>query len=413
MNKLKNWGPKEKDGVKKNHGDVTSKIKLFQFKITLDHASPKIWRRILVPSDYNFFELHSAIQGAMSGWIDYHLHSFYIAQKGTTRPISIKFPDPEGSIFEDDGDYLDERKEKIADYFGVKIKQCKYCYDFGDSWDHTILFEREIDGDSKEDYPKCIVGENACPPEDCGGVWGYEDLKKILKKPKHPEYEDRLDWLMMDEDDKFDPTHFDINEVCFEDPKEKLKDFEKQFGIKSIVSRSSKGGGKKKKNKKLEGDSEFDDADDNFEIRQEEGIISPYNDKPHKKDKKDISAEIKRLAAKKIDKGGVWEISQSSSKMSNMLFGAGGIKYVMNLIVHRDSYFVFHMAISASGDVEEFKKIFLQAIEKNQAIPEILLTDDLKIVEQLKEIADAFGFEIKKEKLKAVPAVLRDMNKMF
>ena len=98
--------------------------KIFSLKISLNGSSPSIWRRILVPTDYSFFDLHCAMQNAM-GWFDSHLHGFVIGQKGTARTISIKFPDPEGedSFWEDD-DYKDERKEKISDYFGKLIKQC-------------------------------------------------------------------------------------------------------------------------------------------------------------------------------------------------------------------------------------------------------------------------------------------------
>jgi len=391
MNKIKNSAPKGKDKVKKVGGGSGDKIKLFQFKITLDHSSPKVWRRILVPSNYSFFGLHTAIQGAMSGWLDYHLHGFYVAQKGTSRPISIKFPDPEGEIFEYD-DYLDERKEKIADYFGVKVKQCKYCYDYGDNWDHTILFEREIGGNPKENYPKCTAGENACPPEDCGGVWGYQNLQKILKNPKHPEYKDRREWLLMDDGDAFDPTYFDIDDVYFEDPKEKLEEYEENFGVRSLMG----DGDKNRKGRK-----------------REKKIISPYHDQFDSDDKKDLSSEIKRLVDMKFSRMGVWEIAQRSNKVSEMAHSLGGDKPILNVIVHRDSYFILSAGITFLGDIENFKEMFLEAIEKNKFIPEVLHTDDLKIADYLREIADAFGFEVKKEKLKAVQVILSDMTKHF
>lgn len=106
--------------------------KIFQFKISLDNSIPRVWRRILVSKDASFFDLNVAIQDAM-GWFDSHLHGFSIFSKDRNiAPTIIQFPHPE---FDDDfggRDVLDERIEKISDYFGVSIKQCKYEYDFGD-----------------------------------------------------------------------------------------------------------------------------------------------------------------------------------------------------------------------------------------------------------------------------------------
>src|SRR3990167_8316466 len=98
---------------------------VMQFKITLNDSEPKIWRRIIVPKKYSFFDLHCAIQDAF-GWTDSHLHGFYISQKGTARPIAIKFPDPENFDLPFANEFLDERTEKIAGYFGKQIKQCQY-----------------------------------------------------------------------------------------------------------------------------------------------------------------------------------------------------------------------------------------------------------------------------------------------
>ncbi len=153
---------------------------VFKFKITLNDSSPKIWRRILVPADYTFFDLHCAIQNAM-GWTDSHLHAFYIGDRYGRERITVGFPYPDGEDMRSPGEkILDERKERLADYFGKTIKQCVYCYDFGDNWDHTVLFEGKPARDKSADYPQCVAGENACPPEDCGGLGGYENLREIL-----------------------------------------------------------------------------------------------------------------------------------------------------------------------------------------------------------------------------------------
>ena len=124
-----------------------------------------------------------------------------------------------------------ERRETIADYFGKTIKQCLYCYDFGDNWGHTILFERELSAQADARYPQCMAGAGACPPEDCGGVGGYDDLQEIMKNPKHPEHADMLEWLGIDDPSHFNPMAFSPNEAEFEDPKRRLKAYERGFGV--------------------------------------------------------------------------------------------------------------------------------------------------------------------------------------
>jgi hypothetical protein len=190
---------------------------VFQFKITLQDVLPKVWRRILVPSTYSFFELYVAIESAM-GWSGEHLHMFSLAQKGTKDPICIELPHPDDG-FDAIGDTRDEQTEKIADYFPRFIKQCLYTYDFGDDWDHTVLFEKALPADINASYPQCIGGKNACPPDDCGGSFGYERLLDILKDTKHEEHQDMLDWLCLDQANKFDQTAFDCREVVFDNPK--------------------------------------------------------------------------------------------------------------------------------------------------------------------------------------------------
>lgn len=202
---------------------------MLQFKITLDGISPRIWRRIVVPVRYSFFDFHVAIQNAM-GWTDSHLHAFRLEQKGTRRPITIRYPNPEG-IGSSDNSTLDERTEKIADHFGKTIKQCVYEYDFGDSWSHSVLFEDAGPAAPGVTYPTCIAGENACPPEDSGGPSGYASLRKIMKNPKHPEHAEMVEWLGLDDASEFDPTAFAVQEVVFQDPKARLMEYKRGFGF--------------------------------------------------------------------------------------------------------------------------------------------------------------------------------------
>jgi len=207
--------PKSKNRATRNTDGI------FQLKIKLNDSSPLIWRRILVPKNYSFFDLHVAIQNSM-GWTDSHLHAFYIEKRKGVERIAIEFPNLEGEDLYR-GETRDERRESIADYFDNIIKQCTYSYDFGDNWDHTILFERELPVEAQTQYPQCITGAGACPPEDCGGVWGYADLQRVLKNSKNPEHKDTLEWLALDDPSQFNPLAFNPEEVEFDDPKQRLR----------------------------------------------------------------------------------------------------------------------------------------------------------------------------------------------
>lgn len=196
---------------------------VYQFKISLKYSKPLIWRRVQVPKTYTFFELYVAIECAL-GWAGGHLHDFSIAQKGTARPLSIKIPHPAfGEDFFGE-ESLNELEEKIADYFGKTVQQCGYMYDFGDSWDHTVLFEGEFPRDTKVTYPLCLDGKNACPFEDCGGLGGYYNLQEVLKNKKDAEYKDTREWLGLEEGEEFVLEDFIPGEVFFDDPKERLQE---------------------------------------------------------------------------------------------------------------------------------------------------------------------------------------------
>lgn len=84
-----------------------------------------------------------------------------------------------------------------------------YDYDFGDGWRHEILVGKILPEETGVPYPTCLTGKRTCPPEDCGGIWGYAELLEIINDPEHEEYEERIEWL----GDGFDPESFDANEV--------------------------------------------------------------------------------------------------------------------------------------------------------------------------------------------------------
>ncbi len=204
----------------------------FVFKVTLNHSKPAIWRRIVVSDNYTFYELHSAIQDAM-GWLDYHLHSFIFNSSGkkdskfgfdSVQTISL----PHGDVEMFGPADIDESNELIKGWFGAVANQCIYTYDFGDSWDHTVVLEKVLPFDIQKMYPQCTAGKNACPPEDCGGVWGYKNIKEVLADSKHEEHTNMLEWLDLESADEFNPTLFDPTAIEFDDPKARLEDWQQQ-----------------------------------------------------------------------------------------------------------------------------------------------------------------------------------------
>ncbi len=172
---------------------------VYQLKITIDNIRPPIWRRILVPADVILADLHEIIQRAM-GWENYHLHMFTIAGQ--------VYGDPE----DDETGHIGTVNEKRyrLNQLGLREKaKCSYEYDFGDGWEHTILLEKILPADPSVRYPVCLTGKRACPLEDVGGAWGYEEFLEILADPKHEEHNHYVQWSGSD----FDPEVFDLDEV--------------------------------------------------------------------------------------------------------------------------------------------------------------------------------------------------------
>lgn len=173
---------------------------IYQIKITLKDVRPPIWRRVQVRSDELLEHLHYVIQLSM-GWTNSHLHSFTIYGEEYGVPM------PE---FDADGFApFDEKKSKLSKViFGEKFK-FSYLYDFGDSWEHEILVEKVLEADPQIDYPICIKAKRACPPEDCGGTWGYQNFLEIIQDPEHPEHEEMLEWV----GGSFDPEDAELDEA--------------------------------------------------------------------------------------------------------------------------------------------------------------------------------------------------------
>lgn len=184
---------------------------IYQFKITLQNIKPKIWRRIQVPENYSFWDLHVAIQNSM-GWEDYHLHEFGIKNPKTGDKVTIGIPYDDGFA---DYEIIPGNKVKITEYFITPKDKAIYEYDFGDGWEHKIVLEKILSSEDDGKYPRCVAGERACPPEDCGGPWGYEELLEIMQDKEHEEHEEKMAWFA----GEFDPEDFAPENVEFDDPK--------------------------------------------------------------------------------------------------------------------------------------------------------------------------------------------------
>jgi hypothetical protein len=169
---------------------------VYQLKITLRDIKPPIWRRVQVKNG-SLAKLHDIIQTCM-GWTNSHLHSFEIGGE------SYSEPDPDGMM-----ETEDERKVQLSQLAAQGVKKFTYTYDFGDTWEHSIQIEKTLDAEPGVRYPRCIAGKRACPPEDCGGPWGYGALLDALGNPQHEQHEEMLEWI----GGEYDPEQFDLEAV--------------------------------------------------------------------------------------------------------------------------------------------------------------------------------------------------------
>lgn len=177
-----------------------SKAPIYNLKVVLLGSKPPIWRRLQVPGDASLGWLHAVLQVAV-GWTNSHLHQFKLGETcySDTRHYSAEF--------EGDTEILEEHKFTLRQIAPREQDALGYEYDFGDSWEHEITVDKILPHDAAASTTAvCLDGARACPPEDCGGVWGYANFLKILKNHKHPEHESMKEWLGR----PFDAEAFDV-----------------------------------------------------------------------------------------------------------------------------------------------------------------------------------------------------------
>ena len=182
-----------------------------ELKITLDGSKPPIWRRVAVPSGMYLSDLHEVIQIVM-GWTNSHLHQFVVPirrPKSTSEALHSLvqqglwdkladcmrrdrcLSDPRFELEETE----DESKVMLSELAPAVKSKFVYEYDFGDGWEHLIEVVKIGPPAEGVKCPVCIAGKLACPPEDCGGIWGYYDMLEVLKNPKHQDYKDIREWM--------------------------------------------------------------------------------------------------------------------------------------------------------------------------------------------------------------------------
>ena len=179
---------------------------VYQLKVSIAGARPPIWRRVLVRADSTLAALHLVIQ-ALMGWYDDHLHEFEAPLPGETSQLKRSARrdyrlfrsnfDPSGQPLDwimDDGQE-DEATAILAEVAPAEKTRFSYIYDMGDYWEHDILVEKIIPAAPDGVYPTCLTGKRNGPIEDCGGLWGYEEMLEILADPAHQEHRQRKAWL--------------------------------------------------------------------------------------------------------------------------------------------------------------------------------------------------------------------------
>ncbi|MBM3494187.1 MAG: plasmid pRiA4b ORF-3 family protein [Armatimonadetes bacterium] len=173
---------------------------IYQLKVTLRWVKPPIWRRIRVPGNMRLSDLHDVLQAVM-GWHDYHLHVFEVDG------FELTTPGEPGDLVKMEME--DARRMRLNRFAPSEKSRFRYEYDFGDGWVHDIVVEKILPPDPSAMLPWCVTGRRRCPPEDCGGAYGYMEMLATLADPTNPSRVEVLEWIGGD----WDPEAFDIGRV--------------------------------------------------------------------------------------------------------------------------------------------------------------------------------------------------------
>jgi hypothetical protein len=128
------------------------------------------------------------------GWESCHLHEFRIGNNRYAPSVNEEF---DMAMTAGDTDV------KLCDVVKRAKAKFRYTYDFGDDWRHSLTVEKILAPEAGVRYPLCLTGKRACPPEDCGGPWGYASLLEAREHPDDPRCAELLEWA-----GDFDPEAF-------------------------------------------------------------------------------------------------------------------------------------------------------------------------------------------------------------
>lgn len=190
----------------------TRPIKL---KVNLENMPFPIYRKVLVPEDITMGELHLVIQVAM-GWENCHLFQFNDKKE---RPnIRVRQEIEEDNFWgQSHSDNFNSDELSLLEFLDYTDgKTFWYWYDFGDDWWHKISIQKITKKDLSEyigDTPVCTEALGICPPEDCGGPWGFAQLAEAINEPRHPEYINYREWLGIKGKKKIDFENVDLDEI--------------------------------------------------------------------------------------------------------------------------------------------------------------------------------------------------------
>lgn len=187
---------------------------VLQFRINLLGVSPPVWRTILVPHTYSFWDLHVAIQDA-TGWEGNHLHVFVLRDPLSREMLEIGVPD----FYNPDDPILPGWNVKVAQFITLLNPKVVYTYDFGDVWRHSVTLQKVLPREKDVDYPRLVSGKRHCPPEDCGGPPGYKHFPEAISNPNHKNHKEMMEWIGK----PFDPEQFDEKAVSFTNPEERFR----------------------------------------------------------------------------------------------------------------------------------------------------------------------------------------------
>jgi hypothetical protein len=171
---------------------------VYRLVVRLQGSEPTVWRLLSVPGHLSLADTSRVILAAM-GWSDSHLHQFDIEGR------LYGLPDDE---WPDDRPVLPDDAYTLGEVLGAEVRTFTYEYDFGDGWVHEVEIQAvELLDEQRNAWPICLAGANACPPEDVGGLGGYEDFLAAIVDPSHEEHGAMWRW----NGGPFDPRGFDVN----------------------------------------------------------------------------------------------------------------------------------------------------------------------------------------------------------